>query len=55
MSPHRKRLLGGIAPVIDLIRLQWWRWARAELTRKNPMHPDLPMVIRRCNEIERSA
>jgi hypothetical protein len=55
VSPQRKRLLGGIAPVIDLIRLTWWRWAMAELTRKDPLHRDLPMVVRRVNELERNA
>ena len=42
----------GLAPVFRLIALVWWKWARAELTRRDPMHPDLPMIIRRVNELE---
>jgi hypothetical protein len=52
MSPQRKRLLGGIAPVIDLIRLQWWRWALREM---GPLHPDAPYVVLRINQLERNA
>ena len=28
------------------------RWALAELQRWNPMHPDLPFVVRRIRELE---
>jgi hypothetical protein len=52
MSPQRKRMLGGIAPVIDLIRLQWYRWALREI---HPMHPDVPRIVRRINQLERDA
>jgi hypothetical protein len=52
MSTQRKRLLGGIAPVIDLILLQWWRWALREI---DPLHPDVPRIVRVINQLERNA
>jgi hypothetical protein len=52
VSPHRKRLLGGIAPVIDLIRLQWYRVALRQI---DPLHPDVPEIVRAINQLERNA
>lgn len=46
------RVIAGIRPVLDALALAWWRWARAELSARNPLHPDLPMVVRRCAELE---
>lgn len=44
--------MSGIRPILNLMRLQWWKWARHELTKRDPMHPDLPMIVRRVNELE---
>jgi hypothetical protein len=46
---QRKRLLGGIAPVIDLIRLQWYRLALRQI---DPLHPDVPYIVHRLRELE---
>lgn len=46
--------MSGIRPVLNLILLAWWKWARRELTQRDPMHPDLPGIIRRVNELEQS-
>jgi len=32
--------------------LEWLRWARRELTARNPLHPDLPWIVRRISELE---
>lgn len=32
--------------------LEWLRWARAELTKHNPMHPELPEIVRRITFLE---
>lgn len=45
----------GLAPVFRLMALTWWKWARKELTARDPMHPDLPHIIRRVNELERAS
>lgn len=42
-------------PLIDLARLYYYRWAVAELSSNQPMHPDLPLVVLRLNELERRA
>lgn len=42
----------GIRPVLQLLALSWWKWAQRELQQHNPMHPDLPMVVRRVAELE---
>lgn len=31
--------------------LRWWRWALCELQRKDPTHPDLPMIVHRIREL----
>ena len=35
------------------LELEYMRWARRHLTRHNPMHPDLPDVVRRIAALER--
>jgi hypothetical protein len=45
----------GLRPIVRLISLSWWKWARAELTAKNPFHPDLPYIVRRIADLERNA
>jgi hypothetical protein len=45
----------GIAPILNLMALTWWKWARKELTARDPMHADLPSIVRRINELEREA
>ena len=37
---------------LDRLHLQW---ALAELTSWNPMHPDLPLIVRRLNELEKKS
>lgn len=44
-----------IRPVFDLFALAWWKWAQRELQARNPMHVDLPHIVRRINELERRA
>ena len=46
--------MSSLRPVIRLIQSWWWNWARKELQSWCPTHPDLPRVIHRCNELERS-
>lgn len=43
--------MSGLAPVLNLARLVFYRWAREEM---NPLHPDLPYVIHRINQLERN-
>ena len=47
--------MNGIRPILDLARLFYYRWALADMTRANPFHPDLPYVVHRLNQLERSA
>jgi hypothetical protein len=47
-----KKLIASIAPLLKQARITWWRRARAELTMKDPMHPDLPVIVRRIRELE---
>lgn len=46
-----RALYESIQPVIDLIRLHWYRWALSEI---HPLHPDVPLIVTRINELERS-
>lgn len=39
----------GIRPVLHLIALAWWRWALREV---HPLHPDVPVIVRRINQLE---
>jgi len=48
-----------LAPVLRLLadairraRLAYYRWARHDMQRRNPCHPDLPYVIRRISALE---
>lgn len=38
----------GIAPVIRLAKLYYFRWALAEI---NPLHPDVPRIVHAINEL----
>lgn len=42
----------GLQPLLHEARLRWWRWALAHLSTHQPLHPDLPMVLRRVSELE---
>lgn len=44
----------GIATLWNYARLMYYRWARHDMTRNKPMHPDLPLVLQRCAEIATS-
>lgn len=39
-----------LQPIFDLIELSWRRWALREI---DPMHPDVPSLVLRVNELER--
>lgn len=41
-------------PLLHAARLTWWRWARANLTARDPCHPDLPAIVLRISELEAS-
>jgi hypothetical protein len=43
------RLMRALPDALEKVHLQW---ARAELTRRDPLHPDLPHIILRLNELE---
>lgn len=42
-------MIDGIRPVLNLIALAWWKWALSEI---DPMHPDVPGIVTRINELE---
>jgi hypothetical protein len=42
------RLLRAFPVALEIAHLQW---ARAELTKHKPMHPDLPAIVLRINEL----
>jgi hypothetical protein len=42
----------GIRPIVHLMALAWWRWARDNLSQHQPLHADLPYVMRRVAELE---
>jgi hypothetical protein len=42
--------VSGLRPVINLIRLAWWKWAASEIS---PLHPDAPRVHRTVYLLER--
>ena len=35
--------------------LAWLRWARAHLSKHNPLHPDIPYILRRIEELKEKA
>lgn len=39
-------------PILDLWALFYYRWARHDLQRKDPTHPDLPHIVNRIAELE---
>lgn len=41
----------GIRPIFVGLALAWWRWALREI---DPMHPDVPCIVRRINQLEMS-
>lgn len=41
--------MSGLQPLLDLIALAFLRWARREI---DVMHPDLPRLVVRINELE---
>jgi hypothetical protein len=41
-----------LSPVLRNIALHWYRWALSEI---NPLHPDVPFIVQRINELERAA
>jgi hypothetical protein len=41
----------GIAPVLRLIQLQYFRWALKEIA---PTHPDVPYIVHKINLLERA-
>jgi hypothetical protein len=42
-------IVRGLTPILNLIRLAFWKWAQREI---DPLHPDAPKVTLRINEIE---
>lgn len=43
--------MSGIAPVLNLARLVYYRWALKEIS---PLHPDVPHIVRKINQLERT-
>jgi hypothetical protein len=43
-------VIRSLSPLIDAARLMYLRWALAEI---NPLHPDVPQIVRAINELER--
>lgn len=43
------RLMRWMPKAIDKAHLEW---ARSELSKHNPMHPDLPYIVTRLREME---
>lgn len=39
-------------PIFILWKLAYFRWARHDLQRKDPLHPDLPHIVQRIAELE---
>ncbi len=46
------RIMRAFPAVMERLHLMW---ALAELQRREPMHPDLPHIVMRINELERRA
>lgn len=47
-----QRPLEGIAPIVRMWQLAWWRMARAQLTRRDPLHADIPAIVLRVHALE---
>jgi hypothetical protein len=43
-------VIRSLSPLIDAAKLFYLRWALAEI---NPLHPDVPGIVRAINELER--
>ena len=41
----------GLQPIVHAWKLFFYRWALREI---NPLHPDLPYIVHRLAELERS-
>lgn len=41
--------MNGIRPIFVGLALAWWKWALREI---DPMHPDVPVIVRRINQLE---
>jgi hypothetical protein len=42
----------GLAPIFNLIEQAYLSWALREIC---PLHPDVPRIVHRLNELQRSA
>jgi len=38
-------------PIYKLMMLVWYRWAMRQI---DPLHPDVPEIVRRISELERT-
>jgi hypothetical protein len=38
-------------PLIRELQLRWFTWALAEIS---PLHPDVPYIVRRLNDLRRT-
>lgn len=62
LEASRAAVLWLIAPFVAALRfvrllparldLEYLRWARSHLTKHNPMHPDLPEIVRQIRKLE---
>ena len=41
----------GLMPIYRLMALAWYRWALRQI---DPLHPDVPEIVRKISEIERT-
>jgi hypothetical protein len=39
----------GVRPIFVGLALAWWRWALREI---HPLHPDVPVIVRRIHQLE---
>jgi hypothetical protein len=42
----------GLLPLFRLMALTYYRWAMREI---DPLHPDVPEIVRRINDLERAS
>jgi hypothetical protein len=42
----------GLAPILKMWRLAWWKWARSSLCKKDPSHPDMAEILSKIAELE---
>lgn len=43
--------MNALRPLIREFKLALYQWARHDMQRRNPMHEDLPEVVRRIHEL----